>query len=131
MDHREAGTDAIARLLERVLPARHPLRRLVVRADDRLLLVPLHEVVHLEADGNYVRVHTATGVHQLRDTLSHLETMLDPDRFVRIHRGEIVNLDAVRAVEPYFHGDFVLLLKNGEKLRLSRRYRDRVLGVQS
>jgi two-component system LytT family response regulator len=130
LEHREDGRVQVRSLLEKVLAGRRPLRRLVVRTGERMLLVGLHEVLHLEADGNYVKVHTASGVHLLRETLTALEGRLDPERFARIHRGEIVNLDAVKEIQPYFHGDLVVVLKNGERLRLSRRYRERVLGAQ-
>jgi two-component system LytT family response regulator len=128
LEHKEDGHDAVRSLLDRVLAGRRPLRRLVVRTGERMLLVPLHEVLHLEADGNYVKVHTASGVHLLRETLTALEGRLDPERFARIHRSEIVNLDAVKEIQPYFHGDLIVVLKNGERVRLSRRYRERVLG---
>lgn len=128
IEHREDGREAVRGLLDRVLAGRRPLRRLVVKSGDRLLLVPLHDVLHLAADGNYVKVHTPSGVHLLRETLTALEARLDPERFARIHRSEIVNLDAVKEIQPYFHGDLVVVLRNGEQLRLSRRYRDRVLG---
>jgi two-component system, LytTR family, response regulator len=129
LERREDSREAISSVLDRVLAGRRPLRRLVVRSGERLLLVPLADVLHLSADGNYVKVHTPGGVHLLRDTLTALEGRLDPERFARIHRGEIVNLDAVKEIQPYFHGDLVVILKNGEHLRLSRRYRDRVLGA--
>jgi len=126
--HREDGREAVKSLLDRVLSGRRPLRRLVVRSGERLLLIPLQEVLHLSSDGNYVKVHTPSGVHLLRETLASLEARLDPERFARTHRSEIVNLDAVKEIQPYFHGDLVVVLKNGERVRLSRRYRDRVLG---
>ncbi|MCA9735827.1 LytTR family transcriptional regulator, partial [candidate division KSB1 bacterium] len=57
-----------------------------------------------------------------------LEQRLDPAQFVRIHRSYFVNLDAIREMQPWSHGDYILILKNGEKLTVSRRYRERLWG---
>ena len=67
------------------------------------------------------------GVHAIRETLSELESRLDPERFVRIHRSAIVGIDAVREVESLFHGDFAVVLRTGERLPVGRTYRDRFL----
>jgi two-component system LytT family response regulator len=126
---REPAQASLARLLEGLLhkPA-HQAQRLLVRDGERMLFVPLREIVRLTADGNYVEVHTARGQHHLlRETLASLEARLDPQRFARIHRSEIVNVDFVAEIQPFFHGDYTVVLKNGEQVRLSRRYQDRLL----
>jgi len=125
---RAAQPEAVGRVLETVRPGPRPLTRLVVRKGERLLFVELADVVRLLADGNYVNVETAAAAYQIRDTLQRLETRLDPERFARIHRSEIVNVAWVKEVQPWFHGDAVVLLKNGKETRLSRRYHDRLLG---
>jgi two-component system, LytTR family, response regulator len=103
------------------------LRRIVVREDERLFFLPLREVTRFSASGNYVEVHTASGHHLVRGTLANLERRLDPERFARIHRSEIVNIDSIRELRSWFHGDYLVVLKNGDELRLSRRYHDRLL----
>lgn len=108
-------------LLARVAQA--PLERLLVKAEDRWLPVPLRAVRRLSADGKQVRVHAEGAVHVLRTSLAELERRLDPRRFVRVHRGEIVALDAVAHLEPWDHGDGLLVLKDGSKVVLSRTYR--------
>jgi two-component system LytT family response regulator len=123
-----AGREPLARLLAHVRPGPRPLTRLVVRKGERLLFVDLPDVVRLVADGNYVSVETASAAYQIRDTLQRLESRLDPERFARIHRSEIVNVAWVKEVQPWFHGDAVVLLKNGKETRLSRRYQGRLLG---
>jgi len=65
--------------------------------------------------------------HLLRETMSHLESRLDSERFIRIHRSTIVNLSRVQEMEPYFHGDYIIRLKDGRTLTLSRTYRSRLL----
>jgi two-component system LytT family response regulator len=98
--------------------------RVLVRDNDRTLVVPVGEIDWIEAAGNYVRLHAGTRAHLLRETMQGLEAHLDPARFARVHRGAIVNLARVREIEPWYSGDGLLLLTTGAKLRLSRTHRD-------
>jgi two-component system, LytTR family, response regulator len=124
---RTRGDDVLNRLLAAFPERGGPVRRLLVREGERLFFVPVAAVVRLSADGNYVQVRTLNGRHQIRETLASLETRLDPERFARVHRSEIVNMDFVAEIQPLFHGDYCVILKNGEQVRLSRRYQDRLL----
>jgi two-component system LytT family response regulator len=63
-------------------------------------------------------------VHEVRETLANLEERLDPQRFARIHRGVIVNIDRIKELQPYFNGAYIVVLEDGTELRLSRRRRD-------
>ncbi len=108
-------------LLARV--AKAPLERLLVKDDDRWIPVPIRLVRRFSADGKQVTVHTENGVHSVRTSLVELERRLDSRRFMRVHRGEIVALDAVAHLEPWDHGDGLLVLKDGSKVVLSRTYR--------
>lgn len=119
--------EALLRLLERSASVARGPARLLVQDGDRAYFVPLDEVSHLAARGNYVELHAGGRRHLVRDTLARLERTLDPGRFVRIHRSTIVNLDRVRELQPLYHGDWVAILDDGTKLRVSRRYRDGVL----
>jgi two-component system, LytTR family, response regulator len=129
-ERRADDHERLARLLASLPHASSYLERIVVRHGDRLFFVATNDMLHLTAEGNYVRVHTADGSHLIRGTLLNLEGRLDPKRFARIHRSGIVNIDAVKQVEAHFHGDYIVQLKNGETLRLSRRYQARLLGEQ-
>lgn len=100
------------------------LERIPVRHEDRVIYVRTRDVSYFEATGNYVRLHVGKQVLQIRQTMSALEQQLDPDQFVRIHRQTIVNLDSVRELQPWFAGDFIVLLQDGTDLRISRTYRD-------
>jgi two-component system LytT family response regulator len=117
----------LARLIEEIRRGPSFLQRLVVRKAGRLVLVPLTEVVRLCSRENYVEAFTPSGSHLIRGTLSNLESRLDPAKFARVHRRDIVALDAIRELQPWTHGDYVVVLKNGEKLRLSRRYQRNVM----
>ena len=102
------------------------LERLLVESDGRARLLPLKEVERFESAKNYVLVHTAGEQYRLRTTLERLEERLDPAEFVRVHRSTIVRADRVAELQPWTHGDYVVLLHGGARVRLSRRYRDRL-----
>jgi two-component system LytT family response regulator len=115
----------LPRLLEHV--QQRPLERLLVRDGEAWLAVRLDDVWRLEADDKHVRVHGEAGVHLVRQPLRALEARLDPRRFARVHRGELVRLDAVLRLEPWTHGDSLLTLADGATVVLSRTYRDAFL----
>ena len=77
-----------------------------------------------EADGNYAKLHVGSKAHLLREKMNDLETQLDPERFVRIHRSIIVNLDRVQELHPHFNGDYIVVLNDGTRLKLSRSRRE-------
>lgn len=96
--------------------------RLWVRNGDAREPVRVADLVHVAAEGNYVRLHTATGNHLMRDTLSGLLERLDPARFRRIHRSHVVNVDHVRKLLPWFGGDRLVMMSDGSRLTLSRSF---------
>jgi two-component system LytT family response regulator len=102
------------------------LHRLVVKNDGRSVLIKVEDVDWIESSGNYLRVHVAGACHMLRETMASLEDRLDPEKFARIHRSAIVNIDRIRELSPYFHGDYMVKLGDGTELTLSRSYRDRL-----
>lgn len=102
------------------------LARLLVEEDGRARLLPLDQVERFESAKNYVVVHTAGERYRLRTTLERLEERLDDAEFVRVHRSTIVRVDRVAELQPWTHGDYVVLLHGGARVRLSRRYRDRL-----
>jgi two-component system LytT family response regulator len=104
------------------------IERFAVRARDRFVIVPAAEVEWIGAAGNYAELHLAGATHLVRATMGELEAGLDPARFARIHRGTIVRIDRVREVIPATHGDYDVRLLDDTVLRMSRRYRERVLG---
>jgi two-component system LytT family response regulator len=105
------------------LPATSAAERIEVRDGERVRYVAAEDVAWAEADGPHVRLHTAHGVFEIRETLAHLESALDARRFVRIHRSFIVNVGQIKELQPWFGGDAVLILKGGQQLKVSRTYR--------
>jgi two-component system LytT family response regulator len=107
--------------------ARSYITRFGVRHDDRTMFVLASAVDWFEADGNYVRLHVGATEHRLRTAVARLAHDLDPRQFVQIHRSMIVNLDRVREVQPWFGGDYVAILHDGRRLRVSRTFAPQVL----
>jgi two-component system LytT family response regulator len=107
-------------------------RRLLVRDDGRMVLIPFGEIERVEAAGNYVRVYRGAESILHRRTLDAMEELLGTAEFVRIRRSLLVRIDRIRQLEPLFRGEYVVTLTDGTRLRSSRRYRERLetLGVQ-
>lgn len=118
--------DRLARALEQVAPARPRVERFLVKQGGRSRFVPAVEVEWIEAAGNYLKLHLGAETHLVRATMKEIESRLDPARFARVHRTAIVNVDRIQYLEPWSHGDQLLVLKSGHRLMLSRRYRDRL-----
>ena len=102
------------------------LSRVTVRSGARTVFVELAAVDWLEAADNYVRLHVKQREYLVRETLAALEAQLDPDRFVRIHRSAIVQVDRIAETRPTSHGDAEVLLRDGRRLAASRTWRDRL-----
>jgi two-component system LytT family response regulator len=100
--------------------------RLALRLNRRTVLVAAEEVDWIAAEGKYVRVHVRAASHLVRGSLSAMEQRLDASRFLRIHRGVIVNTSRVREVHPGVGDDHVVVLADGTQLPLSRRHRARL-----
>lgn len=98
--------------------------RLLVREEGRVRVVAAAEVDWIEAARNNVRLHAGQVVHVLREPLTSLESRLDPARFARIHRSTLVNLERVAEIQPWFSGDGMVVLRSGQRLRVSRGYRE-------
>lgn len=102
------------------------LKRVVVKSQERTVLLKMPAIDWFESCGNYVRVHAGTDRYLLRQTMATLEATLNPQEFVRIHRTAIVNLEAVMEIVAGSHGEHVVKLRNGASLTLSRTYKSRI-----
>jgi two-component system LytT family response regulator len=101
-------------------------QRLAVAIGGKIIFVAVADIDWIEADGNYARLHAGRRVYDVRETLQALMEKLDPREFLRIHRSTIVNVPRVREVRPWFQGSHLVVLQNGEELRMSRYQRDAV-----
>jgi two-component system, LytTR family, response regulator len=98
--------------------------RVMIKSGGRMMLLPLDDLDAVESEGNYVRLHSGGQSYLVRDTMAGIEARLGSDRFCRIHRGWIVNLDRVREVATRWTGEQELVLRDGRRLRVGRAYRD-------
>ena len=106
--------------------AQERLDRLVVKSGGRVFFLRTDEIDWIEAAGNYVRLHLGEESHLFRETMNNMESRLDARRFARIHRSRIVNIERIRELQPWFNGEYVVILRNGTRLTLSRDYRERL-----
>jgi len=113
-------------LLKDVQSGRKPAERLVIKSGGRVLFLKAGEIDYIEAAGNYLNLYVGKETHLIRETMQSLEARLDPERFLRIHRSTIVNLERIKELQPWFGGEYVVILRDGRKLTLSRTYRARV-----
>jgi two-component system LytT family response regulator len=125
----EDGRRQIGALLERINSKQPYLERLIIKADGRITFLNTREIDWIEADDKYVHLHTAKGARMVRQTLTAMETQLDPARFVRIHRSAMVNLERIKELQPLFNGEYSLLMEDKTKLTLSRTYKDKLFGL--
>jgi two-component system, LytTR family, response regulator len=97
--------------------------RLTVRVDGRVVFLKPDEIVWIEAADNYAVIHLAGSQLMLRETMAALEARLGTESFTRVNRSAIVHLDQIKELQPTFHGDYLVLLRDGTKLPLSRSLR--------
>jgi len=107
--------------------------RLPVKSNGRIVFLRLTDIDLAEAADNYVKLSVGNETHMLRETMNALEEKLPPDRFVRISRSTIVNIESIKELHPMFHGEYMVTLQNGMRVTLTRGYREqlRQLGVMT
>jgi two-component system, LytTR family, response regulator len=128
LERRRAGDlgRRLLALVNDIKPETPRLERLVVKSGGRVFFLRTDEIDWIEAAGNYVRLHLGEESHLFRETMNRMEQRLDAKRFVRIHRSRIVNTERIKELQPWFNGEYVVILRNGTRLTLSRGYRDRL-----
>lgn len=106
-------------------PERTWLARIAVRTLDRIVIVTVADIVRIDAEDNYVRIH-ADRPYLHRETLAGLCARLDPGRFLRVHRSHAINIERVRELKPLSHGEYRIVLSDGGAITSARSYRARV-----
>ena len=117
---RRQSPDLVERL-QRLLDSRYA-DRVMVNENGRAFFVPLSEIDWLEGARNYVNLHSRSKTHMIRSTLDALSKKLDPTAFVRVNRSTIVRLDSIHELQPWFHGEYKIVMKDGATITWSRRY---------
>jgi two-component system, LytTR family, response regulator len=129
IERRETTTgEGIRALASRATEQRGtPTTRFVARLGTKHYFVRVADIEWVEADGNYMRLHTADRKsHLIRETMRGMEARLDPAQFVRIHRSVIVAVERIQSVEAREHGEYIVHMAGGAKLVSSRGYSERV-----
>ncbi len=122
----DGGPAAAIREIGSELCGRRYLRRIAVKRTGHVLLLRTEEIDWIESARNYLRLYAAGRCHVVRRPISTLESMLDPDQFIRIHRSTIVNVDRIREMRARPHGDHLVFLRDGTTLTLSATYRRKI-----
>jgi two-component system LytT family response regulator len=135
IQRRQAGelSDRLGELLADLKTGGKPADRLAVKSGGKVLVLKLDEIDWIEAADNYVNLHIGGESHLHRETMSALERRLSAGKFVRIGRSTIVNIERIKELQPLFHGEYAVILRNGTRLTLSRSHReklDRLLGKE-
>ena len=113
-------------LLEGLHEERKYPERLIVKSGGRVFFVRTEDIDWVEASGNYVKIHAKGEAHLIRESMKNMEAKLDAKTFVRIHRSAIVNIDRIKELEPWFHGEYVVIMRDGTRLTASRVFSDRL-----
>ncbi len=115
--------------IERLQLERGYTARFVVRNQSKLYFVRASDVDWIDSAGNYARLHASGKEHLVRETLKSMESRLNPDIFVRVHRSAIINVERIASVEPHFHGEYVVTMADGAKLTTSRTHSGRLRAI--
>jgi two-component system LytT family response regulator len=128
LHRRKAGqvNEQVLRLLDELRRGTKHLEKLIIRDRGRVFFLRSEEIDWIESAGNYVRLHAGKDAYMYRETMAKLEASLDPQRFARVHRSTIVNVERIKELQPCFRGDYTIVLRDSQKLTLSRTYRDRL-----
>jgi len=127
--HRNQARDIQRRLtalLEDLKAQPKLAERLPVKSEGRIIFLRLTDIDWVEAADNYVKLHSGNEAHMLRETMTALEQKLPLDRFLRISRSAMVNIEQIKELHPMFHGEYIVILRSGVRLTLTRGYRDKL-----
>jgi len=111
---------------ESLLRRRQAPQRVAIRKNGRVIFVTIEEIDWIEAADNYVSLHCGGETHVLRETIREMEARLDPALFVRVHRSAIVNIDRIKELQPWFRGDYRVILLDGTTLTLTKNHREKL-----
>lgn len=130
----QAPNHQLSQLLDEINKKKDYLERIPVPVKGRFLFFNVRDLDWIEAEGNYLRLHGSAASHLIRGNMNEMEAKLDPNKFMRIHRSTIVNLQRIREIQPWFHGHHRVVMTSGQELKLSRYQKDKLrllLGKES
>jgi len=121
-DHSDVE-ERVRRLLAQIPGRPATAQQILIRESDRAFFLSVDDIQRVSAAGNYIEVHARGKVHLVRDTLTTFIAQLDASEFLRVHRSHVVRISFIVEMRPLFHGDYELVLRDGQTLSLSRRYK--------
>lgn len=124
-----AGAAPVSALLENVSESPQQKERIVVKSGSSIIVIPVEDIVYLEAADDFVKIHTRKGTWLKNRTMAHFEKILDGSKYIRVHRSFIVNISEATRLDPYEKDSHVLLLKSGEKIPVSKQGMGRIREV--
>ncbi len=116
----------LSNLISTLNKQRNYLQRILLKTSGKIIILKIDDINWIEAEEKYVQLHTSKEKYLYRETMNALEQELDPQKFVRIHRSYIVQLDFIKELTPWSHGDYLVILKDGTELNMGRNYRERI-----
>ena len=116
----------VSEFLADLKPGPKQQNRLAIKSGGKVLFLKLDDIDWVEAADNYVNLHVGNESHLHRETMAALEARLPADKFMRISRSTMVNIEQVKELQPMFHGEYTVILRNGTRLTLSRGYREKL-----
>ena len=129
LNMKEGNTAGITGFINEIRKEKKYLERILVGSGSKYFFVPASDLIYLEADEKYILLHTSKGKHLIRETMNNMEEKLNPGLFKRIHRSFIVNVEFIQEMQPASHGDYLVILSNGAKINMSRRYKENLFGT--
>lgn len=119
LDRPEVEKEKMKKVAETASPNQNP-NRVVIKDGSKIRIIPIKEVIRLEADDDYVKIYTQQGNFMKKKTLQHFEDTLSSEFFLRVHRSHLLNITHITRIDPYEKNSHVALLKNGERISVSR-----------
>lgn len=118
--HLDAGKKNTRALLDKMHQADGKLERVVVKTGAKIKIIPVSSIIYLEADDDYVKIHTDEGLFMKNKTMASFEEQLDPAEFIRVHRSFIVKIDQIARLEPYEKDSYMAILTDGTQVNVSK-----------
>lgn len=112
--------------LQSVIEKKSYSDKIVIRSDGKIRFIPVVEVIWIESDANYLKIHTVKEVFTIRETMSNFSLKLDPGIFLRLHRSILANTKFILELKPWFNEEYIAILQNGTQLPIGRTYRKSV-----
>ncbi len=119
----------ITSLLSNIKKETKYLSKIMIRTGGRIFFLNDDDIKWIEAASNYIKIFSGNDNYLVKDTLGNFEKKINPDKFVRIHRSCIINIDFIREIQPWDKNNHLVILDNGKELKLSRSYKDRIFDL--